>query len=467
MEGRTCGFDGVGNILETVARHHGDDSSIGGDQALLAGLLQRRRAGDTGRLTEHAAGLTQQALGSQNLLIRHADGETVGLADGSQSLVGVAGHANGDGVGDGVLLHRLPRSVVLNGAVDGIAAVGLGGDQTGQLVDEADGVQILKALPHAGDGAAVTHGDGEIIGHLPVQLLGDLQCHRLFTLAQIGVNGGVAVIPAVLINGGGGHLEGVLIVALDGDDIGAEDHQLRYLALRGALGDENEGLEPCGSGVARQRGGGIARGGAGDGLCPCLQCLGNGHGAGAVFQRGRGVLTVILHPQLTDAQHLSQFGLFIEGTPTYPQGGVGGGFLDRQQLTVAPHGAVIACSQLLLGEDGLNVVVIVDDVENAAAFAVGQIGGGLIGLAAADTLTVFYVFHGCFSLKKNAGRGRMPRPATIVIQSFFRRRVRRKNSATQAPWARSPVRTLVVGDLKGEPAPPLRIKVLSADRLPR
>ena len=45
----------------------------------------------------------------------------------------------------------------------------------------------------------------------------------------------------------------------------------------------------------------------------------------------------------------------------------------------------------------------------------------------------------------------------LYIQSFFRRRVRRKNSATQAPWARSPVRTLVVGDLKGEPVPPLRV----------
>ena len=175
-----------------------------------------------------------------------------------------------------------------------------------------------------------------------------------------------------------------------------------------------EGLEPCGSGVARQGGGGVARGGAGDGLRTCFQCLGNCHGAGAVFQGCRGVLTVILHPQLADTQHLGQLGLFVERAPTHTQGSIGGSFLDRQQLTVTPHGAVIPCSQLFLGEDGLNIVVIVDDVENAAAFAVGQIGGGLIGLAAADTLTVFYVFHGCFSLKKNAGRGRMPRPATIV-----------------------------------------------------
>ncbi len=31
----------------------------------------------------------------------------------------------------------------------------------------------------------------------------------------------------------GGHFEGLLIVALDGDDVGAEDHQLGHLALGG------------------------------------------------------------------------------------------------------------------------------------------------------------------------------------------------------------------------------------------
>ena len=92
-----------------------------------------------------------------------------------------------------------------------------------------------------------------IVGHLPVQLLHDLQGHGLFALGEIGVDGGVAVVPAPLVDGGLGQLEGVLIVALDGDDSGAEDHQLGHLALGGAGGHEDVGLEARSGGVARQR----------------------------------------------------------------------------------------------------------------------------------------------------------------------------------------------------------------------
>ena len=394
MDGLTGGLDGVGHILQAVAGDHGHHGGVAGDESLLAGLLQCRRAGDAGRLTEHTAGTAQQALSRQDLLVGDVDGNTVGLADGGQRLVGVAGHAHGNGVGDGVLLHRLPRLILLDGAVDGVAAQRLGGDQAGQLVDKADGVQILKALPHAGNGAAVTHGDGQIVGHLPVQLLGDLQRHRLFALAEVGVDGGVAVIPAVLVDGGGGHLERVLIVTLDGDDIGAEDHQLSHLALGRALGDKDVGLDARSGGVAGQRAGGVAGGGAGDGLSSGLHGLGHGHGAGAVLQGGGGVLAVVLHPQALDAQHFRQLGLLVQGAPAHPQGGVGGGLLHGQQLAVAPHGAVITPGQLLLGQHGLDIVVVVHDVQNAAARTIGEVGHRVVGLAAADTLAVFYVSHG-------------------------------------------------------------------------
>ena len=267
-----------------------------GDQSLLAGLLQRRRTGDAGGFAEHAAGTAQQALGGQDLLIGDVHGDAVGLADGHEGLICIAGHAYGDGVGDGVLLHGLPGLVLLDGAVDGIAAQRLAGDQAGQLVDEADGVQVFKALPHTGDRAAVAHGDGQVVGHLPVQLLGDLQRHGLFALGEVGVDGGVAVVPAVLVNGGGGHLEGVLIVALDGDDVGAEDHQLRHLALGGALGNEDIGLDARGGGVAGQRAGGVAGRGAGDGLGAGLHGLGHGHGTGSVLQGCGGVLAIVLDP---------------------------------------------------------------------------------------------------------------------------------------------------------------------------
>ena len=50
-----------------------------------------------------------------------------------------------------------------------------------------------------------------------------------------------------------GQLKGLLIAALDGDDGGAEGHQLGHLALGSPGGDEDVGLEARRRGVARQR----------------------------------------------------------------------------------------------------------------------------------------------------------------------------------------------------------------------
>ena len=127
-------------------------------------------------------------------------------------------------------LHGLPGLVLRNGPVDGAAALRLGGDQPGQAVNEANGIQVFQALPEAGDGAAVADADGDIVRHLP-ELLHDLQGHGLLALGEVGVDGGVAVVPAPAVNGLLGQFKGLLIAALDGDDGGAKGHQLGHLAL--------------------------------------------------------------------------------------------------------------------------------------------------------------------------------------------------------------------------------------------
>ena len=385
------------------------------DETKLAGLLDGSRAGDAGGLAEDAAGAAKQLLCGQDLFVGDVDGKAVGLADGHEGLIGVARHADGDGVGDGVLLHRLPGLVLLDGTVDGVAAGGLGGDEPWQLVDEADGVQVLQALPHARDRAAVADGDGQIIGHFPVQLLGDLERDGLLALGEVRVDGRVAVVPAPLFDGLGRHLEGLLVVALDGDDVRAEDHQLRDLALRGALGDEDVGLEARGSGVAGQGGRGVARGRAGDDLRARLMRLGDGHGGGAVFQGSGGVDAVVLDPQTAKTQLLGELRLFVQRAPAHAQRRVGRGLLDGQQLAVAPHGGVHAVFERLLGEMRLDVVVIVNDIQNTAAGAVGQVRHRLIFLAAAHAARTFDVFqHNFLLFSKDAGMGRTPPPQMLV-----------------------------------------------------
>ena len=307
----------------------------------------------------------------------------------------------------------MPGLVLGDGPVDGAAALRLGGDEPGQAVDEADGVQVLQSLPEAGDGAAVAHGDGDVVRHLPVQLLHDLQGHGLLALGEVGVDGSVAVVPAPAVDGLLGEFEGLLIAALNGDDGGAEGHQLGHLSLGGTGGDEDVGLEARRRGVAREGRGGVAGGGAGDDLRPRLPGLGHRHGAGPVLQRCGGVLAVVLHPELFQTQLLRQAGLLVQGAPAHPQGGVGGLRLHRQQLPVPPHGVVLPGRQLLTGQLGLDVVVVVDNVQNAAALAVGQIRHRVVGLAALDAFAVQNVFHTVPSCLQKTGAGPSPRPRGV------------------------------------------------------
>ena len=271
-----------------------------------------------------------------------------------------------------------------------MAALRLRGDQARQLVDKADGVEVLQTLPHTRDGAAVADGDRQIVGHFPVQLLGNFEGNSLLALGQIRVDGCVAVVPAPFFNGFGGHLECFLIVALDGNDVRTENHQLRDLALRRALGNEDVGLEACGRREGRGR---VARGRAGDDLRARLMRLGDGHGGGAVLQRSGRVDAVVLDPQTAKTQHFCQLRLFIQRAPAHAQRRVGRGFLDRQQLTIAPHSRVYTVFQRFLGEMRLDIIIIIYDIQNPAAGAVGQIRDSLIFLAAAHAARTFDVFH--------------------------------------------------------------------------
>jgi len=254
-------------------------------------------------------------------------------------------------------------------------------------------MKVLQALPQTGDRAAVADGDGDEVRHLPVELLGDLIGDGLLALGEVGVDGCIAVVPAPAVNGLLRQLKRVLIAALHGDDGRAERHELGDLALRRAGRDENKRLEPGGRSVAREGRGSVARGRAGDDMRACLLRLGDGHGGGAVLQRGCGVLAVVLDPELRDAELLCKAVGLIQRRPADAQRGRGRLRLDGQQLTIAPHGALRAVLQRLAGQDGLDLVIVINDIEDAAAFAVRQIRNGGIFPAAAHAAAAFYMVH--------------------------------------------------------------------------
>ena len=126
-------------------------------------------------------------------------------------------------------------------------------------VYEPDHIHIVQTLVYARYGAAVANGHSHIVGSLKAELLAYLVSHGLFALAEIGIYRGVAVIPAVLVDSRLGKLKGLFIAAVHGGEVSAEHHQLSYLALGSAGGDEDIGLESRLSRVARERRGGVAR----------------------------------------------------------------------------------------------------------------------------------------------------------------------------------------------------------------
>ena len=130
--------------------------------------------------------------------------------------------------------------------------------------------------------------------------------------------------------------------------------------------------------------------------------LGDSHGGGAVFQGSGRVDAVVLDPQTAKTQLLGEFRLLVQRAPAHAQRRVGRRLLDRQQLAIAPHGRVHAVLQRFLGEVRLDVIIIVHDVQNPAAGAVGQIRDSLIFLAAAHAARTFDVFeHGLLLIQRN------------------------------------------------------------------
>ena len=226
-----------------------------------------------------------------------------------------------------------------------------------------------------------------------MELFHDLQGDGLFSLGEVGVDGGVPVVPAPAVDGLLREGKGVLIGAVHRDDGGAEDHKLGHLSLGGPGGHEDVGAEACGGRVPGQRGGGVAGGGAGDGIRPRLPGLDHRHGGGTVLQGGGGILAVILEVEGPQPKRAGQPVGPVKGGPAHPQGRGRRAVLHRKEGTVAPHGIIPASVQVCGGKVGPDGLVIVLDVQDAAAAAGGEGGDGLVDGAAADTAGVTDIFH--------------------------------------------------------------------------
>ena len=154
-----------------------------------------------GGLGEDAFGLGELLHAGDDLDVGDILGPAAGLADHLGGGGAVGRVADGERAGDGVGALRLDVvSSLLDGDGDGRAAGGLGSEEADGLVfDEAEVDELLEGLADLADERAAGHGDDDVVGQTPAELLGDLVADGLRAFGVVGAEVDVDEAPVVLV----------------------------------------------------------------------------------------------------------------------------------------------------------------------------------------------------------------------------------------------------------------------------
>ena len=182
--------------------------------------------------------------------------------------------ARGDGLGvfDDVVVDRSARS-----RRPGSRA------SAGRLRGFAELVEFAIALPVGGDVAGVADGQDVEVGRV-AEDIDDLEGGGLLALDAEGIDGiddGDGLGLADLAD----EPQGIVEIAVDGDDVGAVHEGLGELAHRDFAGGQQDDAGDAGArGVGGGGGGGVAGGSADDRLGAVLDRLRYGHGHAAILE---------------------------------------------------------------------------------------------------------------------------------------------------------------------------------------
>mmetsp|Transcript_26496 Transcript_26496/g.44362 ORF Transcript_26496/g.44362 Transcript_26496/m.44362 type:complete len:543 (+) Transcript_26496:450-2078(+) len=246
----------------------GDDHRAvrGGDHTLFA-QLDERGEGDAGvRAVEHSGEIGAGG-GVHQLLLARLLHHAVALGEGVDGAVDGDGVADLDGRGEGVLrldaLEVLPPLHVR--AVQGVCVLGLRDDHARDAVYEAEILAHLEALEEGVHVAEVSARDDHPVGHLPVELLQDLNRRRLLALQTERVER-VGEVDGQLRRHLTDEAHAPVEVRVDRHHQRAVRDGLHQLGQRDLVGgQEHDGRDLGRGGVRGQRGGGVAGGGASHG----------------------------------------------------------------------------------------------------------------------------------------------------------------------------------------------------------
>lgn len=259
------GEDGVG-ILETVAGADAHDALVPVDNALGAELPEPCHGCCGGGLHADPLLPAEELLRGDDLAVGDGGGVSACGVYRLQGLPAADRIPDPDGGGHGL-------GVLLGDEVDGLRCerlgdrgrpLGLDAREHGDLVDPSDLLELHARLVDGPDVGCVPDGEDDPVGDIVHQLVHDLEQHGLLALGPVGVDR-VEQIQLPLLCHPPGERERIVEVAVDGQDLGAEEQGLGQLAHRDLPRREEHGaLDPGLGRIGGQGGGGVAGGCAPD-----------------------------------------------------------------------------------------------------------------------------------------------------------------------------------------------------------
>ena len=184
-----------------------------------------------GGLGPDPLGLGQELHAVDDRVVVDVLAPAAGLADQLRGEVAVGRVADGQALGDRVrVADRLDlQGVGLDRVRDRVAAGRLGAEHPGRdrAVDQAERLELLERLVDLADQAAAGHRRDDVVGEPPAEVLGDLEAHRLRPLGVERPEVDVDEPPAEPEGDLRAEPVDVVVVALDGDHLGAVDRRRR------------------------------------------------------------------------------------------------------------------------------------------------------------------------------------------------------------------------------------------------